>query len=252
MCSNIEKYIDLCNKGKTKKEISNELNVTIRTVTNYKNKTGISPAIQRRVNLNQDYFKSIDCEEKAYILGFICADGYIDTCEKTLCFGINKKDAEILFRFRDMLQSKAELTKHSTKNCVRINFCSKVLVDDLKKIGITRNKTKTLEMPIIKDNLMNHFIRGYIDGDGHIGVRQCVIVCGSENFKNSLVEYLESTFRRTISVSKVNNHYRIVLNRRDYDIIDWIYKNQTISLSRKYKSYTDNWATYSEKRRSRG
>lgn len=99
---------------------------------------------------------------------------------------------------------------------------------------------------------MRHFIRGYVDGDGYVGKRQCVIISGSEAFKDSLVKYLETLFDRIISVSKVDNYYRIVLSRKDCDVVDWIYRNQTISLSRKYKSYIDNWATYSEKRRSRG
>ena len=226
MCSKIKQYVDLCNNGKTIKEISNELNVTIRTINNYKNKTGISPKHEEKVKLDQYYFANIDNEEKAYMLGFICADGYIDTCEKSLCFGINKKDVEILYRFKDMLNSNAKLTKHSTKDCVRINFCSKKLVDDLKKLGITRRKTKTLQMPIIKNNLMRHFIRGYVDGDGYVGKRQCVIISGSEAFKDSLVKYLETLFDRIISVSKVDNYYRIVLSRKDYDVVDWIYRNR--------------------------
>ena len=30
---------------------------------------------KKRYNLNKNYFDSIDCEEKAYLLGFLISDG---------------------------------------------------------------------------------------------------------------------------------------------------------------------------------
>ena len=40
----------------------------------------------------KEYFKNVDNEYKAYILGFIFADGYIEANERSLTFNINKKD----------------------------------------------------------------------------------------------------------------------------------------------------------------
>ena len=45
-------------------------------------------------NINETYFSEIDTKEKAYILGYLLADGYINN--STLEFGCALADKEIL------------------------------------------------------------------------------------------------------------------------------------------------------------
>lgn len=48
-------------------------------------------------------------------------------------------------------------------------FSNEKIVRDLNKNGVYTCKSLTLEhVPNIRKNLMNHFIRGYFDGDGSI------------------------------------------------------------------------------------
>ena len=81
----------MCNQGYTRKEISEKMHISLKTVTNYINATGIYPKSEKIANVDESFFDVIDTEEKAYILGFIFADGYIDAEEKNLCLNINKK-----------------------------------------------------------------------------------------------------------------------------------------------------------------
>ena len=64
-------------------------------------------------NLNKEYFKNIDTEEKAYWLGFIYADGYIIKSEKNYELGIelNYKDVEHLNKFNSIFNNYYKVTK---------------------------------------------------------------------------------------------------------------------------------------------
>ena len=56
------------------KNLLQKNNVSIRS-RNEQNK--YSPQNQRKYFINDNYFDNIDCEDKAYLLGFLAADGSI-------------------------------------------------------------------------------------------------------------------------------------------------------------------------------
>lgn len=249
----INKYIVLCNQGKTRNQIAEILGVTLRSVANYRITTGVEPAsAKRKANLNEDYFSVIDTEEKVYILGFIFADGYLETDERTLTFNIHEKDLDILLKIKEALDCGNEVKKSSTKNCVRLHLSSVKLVSDLKKIGISRAKSATIQFPVLKESLYKHFIRGYFDGDGHIGNRQCALVIGSDSFYKGFNDYIKRVFNKELYTNDMGSYHRVQFNRRDHNIIKWIYKGSTIYLDRKYKRYLEYWDSYTERIRSRG
>lgn len=62
-----------------------------------------------RLNLDIDYFREINTPEKAYWLGFICADGYINKLNNKL--SICTKDLEILEKFRVDTKSEHKISK---------------------------------------------------------------------------------------------------------------------------------------------
>lgn len=247
---NLEKYKLLCEQNYTREEIAKKLNVTTRTITNYKKITNVNP--KRKISLDDTYFKKIDTEEKAYILGFVYADGYIDGKEKSLGIDVNKRDIDILYKIKEATRCKNDLHKSSTENCVRLYLCSKKMVNDLKNVGVYRNKTKTIRMPLLEDELYRHFMRGYCDGDGHVGLTQTVIVTGSEQFHKDMVSLLENKFKMKMSTRKQGNTWYLVLSRKDLCIVEWMYDNCSIYLDRKYNSYIENWVSYAEKKRTKG
>lgn len=132
------------------------------------------PVINRRLvnlNLNEEYFKTIDSEEKAYFLGFIFADGCVSNDE--LFIDIHEKDKEILLKFRECINSQAKITtriKGKSSMC-RIAIKNKNFTSHLAKFGIIPNKTKNthhLPIHIISKQYYSHFLRGLIDGDGWV------------------------------------------------------------------------------------
>lgn len=134
---------------------------------------------------NEDYFMAIDNPNKAYLLGFITADGTI--ANGRLSIEIHEKDAELLTFFAEEINPDVKI---SSINCVtstvsntnhkkyitqkhnkRIAFGSKKLGESLAKYGIVQNKSKTItRVPceLIPSDLLPFYFRGLIDGDGCI------------------------------------------------------------------------------------
>lgn len=67
----------------------------------------------KRGSVDDNFFDIIDTEEKAYIFGFFCADGFI-TKENMIKFRLSIKDREFLEKIRGIL--KVENTIHVEKN----------------------------------------------------------------------------------------------------------------------------------------
>lgn len=195
----------------------------------------------RKYYFNENYFEKIDTEEKAYFLGLLMADGYVATTERFISLALKNEDCGILYMLKKELNSDAPLG--NKKNCTQKVFtmCSKKLVNDLKQLGLTRNKTFTLQFPIIPKRLIRHFIRGYFDGDGYVGERQCTLIIASDAFLESFLDFFKKEFNKDLYVHEIKNSYRVNLNKRDADIVNYIYKGAKVYLDRKYKNFKKYW-----------
>lgn len=148
---------------------------------------------------NQTYFNSIDTPNKAYLLGFITADGsVIGAGEKpTSCaIEVNEKDAKILEFAKLELNPEATITDcyYDNKKNKRVSFNGKELCASLEQYGIVKNKSKIIkEVPInkIPKNLLCYYFRGLIDGDGCITEKGYLsIYSGSLDFITSVQKIL--------------------------------------------------------------
>lgn len=125
----------------------------------------------------------------AYIVGYIFADGSISNNLCEVGFLCHTKDEEIILAIRDELKSTSTIHRKpgvwegDSYNGPRTSFDvgSKILVRDLMdRFGLRPRKTYLdLSMPQVPDILFGHFLRGYFDGDGHIGKRK---VCNGGEF----------------------------------------------------------------------
>lgn len=126
--------------------------------------------LKRKYQVNQEYFKNLDSSEKAYVLGFLHADGNV--CENYVKFGQVIINKDIVEKVNIALNSNYPIRELQPKNgnlFYEVSFHSVTMCKDLEKLGIVPNKSLILEFPtFISDLLMPHFIRGYFDGDGCI------------------------------------------------------------------------------------
>lgn len=131
------------------------------------------------IKLNERYFENINTPDKAYWLGFIAADGCIKLRNEKyenyiLSIGLGQKDSTHLNKLKKCLDYegtlKTETCLHSkTKKyytTVYLRIARTILCEDLIKQGIGRDKSEKLKLPDLSDDLMRHYLRGLIDGDG--------------------------------------------------------------------------------------
>lgn len=142
--------------------------------------------MNRKHVFDQTFFEKVDTEEKAYILGFIYADGcnvkHPTTAE--LSIAQMERDVDILYKIKDAIKSTYPISERKgdlsgDEKYFVFYIYGKHLGEQLNKLGVTQRKSLTLTFPeFLDDTLMPHFIRGYFDGDGSVweGKRKKMVV----------------------------------------------------------------------------
>jgi len=190
---------------------------------------------------NRNFFKNIDSEEKAYILGFIAADGSI--CESIIQIYINKKDISLIEKIRNIICDSLPINKKDN-NLVGISLSSKEMIKDVcrhLKINCGK-KSEIVDFPEIEDDFIIHFIRGVMDGDGYIRTTdgRDSPECGITNKSDKLLYGIQSKIN--IESHKINDKL-LFYGINALDFLSLLYDNASIYLDRKFYRYLD-WASY--------
>lgn len=187
------------NKGKYCKELANEYQVDEHSIYKILDKAGIKRQTGYHSKCNETYFSSIDNPHKAYLLGFITADGAI--VNEVLSIEVHKNDIAVLEFAKTQINPDATLTP--TRDCFKVTFGAKALARDLSKYGIIQNKSKLIkQVPIdlIPQHLLPFYFRGLIDGDGCIHKDgKIAIYSGSKNF----IEHVQNILVQEAQVKKL-------------------------------------------------
>lgn len=269
-----EKYVDLYNKGWSTIKIGKKFQRAPGTIRRHLNNSGIVLR-SNRVNSrkyyinNKCYFDSIDTEEKAYLLGFIYADGYItkqkggensDYYLKRLGVSILAQDKEILELLKRELDTSYDIYDYETtegySKCTkysRLLISDNYLVESLEKQGVLFNKTNILKPPTnINVEYIRHFIRGYMDGDGSIVMNHnrdrlefSVNIVGTDDILIWINRYfmeMDLVSKRGIRLEKRNENQTVSYcrwggNLQVKKILDHIYEDSTCFLNRKHERY---------------
>lgn len=176
--------------------------------------------LQRKYDLNHNYFNEIDTENKAYILGFIFADGYVDQVNNRLSISIVEKDVEILNFINTELESNYNIyfkNWNNRQNVVTLTITSRQIVKDLVNVGCVQAKTFVTKFPNIREDLKRHFIRGYFDGDGYVSKTDNRIeIVGTEELLTEMATIFHKETGFTYSKLRTrhperNNNIRILI-----------------------------------------
>lgn len=218
-------------------------------ITRHKKARILSP------DMDEHYFDVIDKEEKAYFLGFIITDGNVfcpknGNRQKSISITQYSNDEYILRKFKDEIKVNTSIA-HDGRGCSQISIRSNIMSASLSKYGIVENKTLVSYLPIVSDEYMPHLIRGILDGDGHIKAIQTnnrnrflhsISFSGTHQLMEDISNYLSTNLG--VLHSKVydytNRHLSEVKWQSKDDmkkIGDWIYRDATVYLIRKYKRY---------------
>jgi galactitol-specific phosphotransferase system IIB component len=192
----------------------------------------------------------IDTQEKAYLLGLFYSDGYVTSSGNACAITLHEQDIDLLedlvllFPFFRLKKSHARAYKMI---CV-----SKTLKEHLINNGVFPKKSSVnkdlLTCLNVKPELTHHFIRGFFDGDGSVWSQKLFnikIEIGGTSF-GLITEIIKILYDNRITVNFTCCYAGSGLRTMDYyklftssykiskQFADYIYKDSTIHMSRKF------------------
>ncbi len=195
-------------------------------------------------------FNNITSPYICYILGFIWADGYVSSTKNRVAVSFNIKD---LTDLKPILLKHIPFHIHFAKRNGQPGFS----INDLSLRSFLKENDyliKSLATPSkilskIPKSLQHYFFRGYFDGDGCF---TNITTCPTINFVGSYNQNWNDIFN---IIKNITNHQPKILRRNDdkrghkssviyfygkdriKKFLDYLYKGESIGLSRKRERY---------------
>ena len=213
----------------------------------------------RKYRFNIHYFDVIDTPNKAYFLGLLFADGcnfkrsinlFLQAPDKCLLEDICQEigyDGELEFRDRSRDREKGVKCQDVYGLRLHSAYMSNVLANH----GVVPNKSLVLQFPTcVPSHLVSHFMRGYMDGDGHIGRTEkdtTVAFVSTLDFCEAVNDVLEKQLGITFAMREAGNHNGVTMQCETHNktkrkiFLDWIYKDADLKLERKYQTYLSKY-----------
>lgn len=217
--------------------------------------------MQRKYSLNEHYFDVIDDEHKAYWLGWLYSDGSLTSGKNAyeISLKLAEVDKEILDKIKIDLNSGRPLYKIIRKNdptrqdAYDFRISSKHMFETLVKLGCPPAKSLILQFPTenqVPKHLLRHWLRGVVDGDGCVGCeirkRQnnypsgCLSIVTTFDMSKGIQNYIKNELFINSSIVMTKNgitcNFKIAGNKQYLSVIDWLYKDATIYLERKFQT----------------
>lgn len=195
------------------------------------------------INYNRNIFNKIDNEEKAYWLGFIVADGYLNINKRTLRIKLGNRDRNHLIKFikfvggnEEML--KSEIHSETGNENFYVSLYSKEVMNDLLSLGIEQAKSGKEKVCNIDKKYYRDFIRGLWDGDGFIRENLSGIgLVGSEE----VLAFVQNYFNDSLGVKPLKIYPHCNTFKIEYRstrkaiplILNHLYGDKDVALDRK-------------------
>jgi intein-encoded DNA endonuclease-like protein len=259
--------IDLYESGMNVPQIRDHLNLNhhqpilniLNTYDGYiPYKYGRNPS--RKYHFDEHYLDNIDNEYKAYILGFICADGHVSTDSNRVKIAVATKDEDIIIKIKSCFQTDSPIVRTTIDSKFSygkrifykssLELCSKITVESLVNKSLEQRKTYSLSSKVLEfvpTELVRHFLRGYFDGDGNVmygyryssGVKYCINICGNLEFlQNTFGIYFPTKNKYYLNKgSKQCYSYKVSSKKGVELFLSYLYDDCNIYLDRKYSIY---------------
>jgi hypothetical protein len=181
--------------------------------------------------INECFFETWT-DEMAYVLGFWCADGYIDKAMKNAV--AYNKSKELLEMIRSTMGSSYAIGLYRPTGIYHFSISNRKVIGDLVSLGVVPAKSNIIKCPDVPDFAFRHFLRGYFDGNGTIGAKDrgdypqltVAISSGSPDFLTELAERIKALVGISGNAREFNNCKAGVLSFYGYNaasIITWLY-----------------------------
>lgn len=251
----VDKIIEMYCNGDSLKEIGHALHFSPETIKKILEENNISirniSQSSSVYDINENYFDAIDDQNKAYILGLLYADGNRSGSSNTITINLQERDRDILDKIKHCIGFSGPLHyidyhgEWNRQNQWKLAFSNKHMAEQLYQYGVVPNKEFKVEFPTFLDEeLLPHFIRGYLDGDGCIvKSEKRVSMTGTIMLLSGIKEYVESILGIHFSIqhykkkNPITCDIRVAGRNQCKKFLDYIYDNATIYLNRKYELY---------------
>ena len=261
-----EEILFMYNNGMSATKIGERFKICHKLVNKILDKYGIERKYNgvRKWKLNEDYFDVIDNQNKAYILGFLYADGYNDLNKKTVRLQLRYDDKEILEKINKELGSNRPLKRvncsskiakngYISKDMYSLEVYGNKICNSLENKGMTQGKSLTLNFPnFLNQDLIRHFIRGYYDGDGSFSYSNAnasrryqgtITITSTEQFCEDCLWHMRNELGIGGSIVDASCHNGITKvlaiggNKQCKKVLDWFYNDAILFLERKHNKY---------------
>lgn len=205
---------------------------------------------KRKYSVN-DSFLDVSGKTQSWFVGLIAADGNLYKQKESHSGMINISQSgdeglKLVQFIKNLIYTNSKISENKTTHqmAYRLSFTSKPIFDHLIDFGITPNKTKVLEFPLIENLDIKSFLRGYFDGDGSVGIYTtntttylCASMVGTEKFiKDSLKYFPEKPVLRKLE--QCENLFEARWNGEKACImLDWLWSDEDMFEWYKHDTY---------------
>lgn len=223
-----------------------------------------------KYHCDENYFENINTEEKAYWLGFLTADGFIqkecrEGCSRKVGMSLAEIDKGHIEKFKKAINaenpiSTYKVSKGYNENTVysRIMISSEKMATDLIDKGCVEHKSNILKFPTeeqVPKEFLKDFIRGYFDGNGSIKITKGsnktkhydnyqIAIVSTDDMLNKMQDYFLSQgamYQRHKLYKRKKEHivscFDFGDNVQSLIFLEWLYGNANVYLDRKYQRY---------------
>lgn len=205
---------------------------------------------QRGLKVNHQYFDNIDNNKKAYILGFLSADGSVHNGNRnTIGFGLSSVDRELLEKIKEELEVERPIQDFVTNTgfpVSRLFWSSANHKIKLANYDIIPNKTyHKISMEKIPEEFKFSYLLGYYDGDGcfrNDGNSCRTEICAYrpellEEFALLVNEKFGS--KNAVLKAKSRDNYYTLTYATNYSVplLNFLYETNDLFLKRKYDAF---------------
>lgn len=202
----------------------------------------------RKYTIDHHYFSEVVDQDQAYILGFILGDGNIPGKGYKINFCNHWQDLEVLDFIKLKVSSNRPIRAKVGEPHFVLELNSVGMVNDLIRLGVRPNKSLTMFIPKIRQDLYRHLVRGLFDADGHVvvptdlrfvraGLTGCKYTC---DYIQELLS-TECQIGGGVYKSKKDNdntyQWQLGGKLQVGKFARWLYKDANFFLSRRYNRF---------------
>lgn len=217
-----------------------------------------------KAHVNSHYFDTIDTPAKAYIFGFLWADGTNTIKAHKIKLDVQSSDRDILEKIKTEMQYTGNITQYTVAEgqsyrptdaiVYRIAIVDQDISQALAMKGfIPHREQMGLPHEALPPELIIDFIRGYFDGNGSLAWKHethtstkglSVNICGGDTMVRDIGDFLTTAYNFTVKYyprrpENPNNNTLVLTQHADkIAFLDLLYGNpDNLHLDRKFNKY---------------